>query len=74
MKTLPERLRDPEMCIDACDEAAAELERLREDNERLTEILRSAPNPYNDNFQLSRYKGWWALDRGRNLPVERKQK
>lgn len=38
---------------------------------RLEADLLSAPNPYQDEFELSKYKGWWVTDRTRNLPAQK---
>lgn len=33
----------------------------------LEDDLRSAPNPYAEDFELSRYKGWYVTDRTHNV-------
>lgn len=38
--TLSERLRDPELYVDACDEAADRLEKLEKDRERLRKAIK----------------------------------
>lgn len=50
-------------------EVDAELAALRVRQERLEADLQSAPNPYPDDFELSRYKGWYVTDRTHNLPA-----
>lgn len=53
---------------------AAYIEVLEEQLAKLENDLISAPNPYSDDFQLSRYKGWYVTDRTHNLPIEKKNK
>jgi len=54
--------------------AAAEYANLQARVRELEEILRSAPNPYSDEFELSRYKGWYVTDRVNTLPIKRDDK
>ena len=62
--TLIERLRDPEMYVDACDEAARELERLINENKFLRERLeREVKEPLLDIYR----KTFWLIEKKRKF-------